>query len=203
MNVLVLGSGGREHALSHKIGQSAQCAKLFIAPGNGGTAALGENVALDIENATEVAAFVKANAIDVVVIGPEAPLVAGLHDGLKSFPELQDLIVVGPRQAAAELEGSKDFAKEFMMRHNIPTAAYQTFTKDTLAEGQAFLETLDAPYVLKADGLAAGKGVLIIENLDEAKEELKNMLVDAKFGDASSRVVIEEFLAGSNSASSH
>ena len=133
MNVLVLGSGGREHALSHKIGQSAQCAKLFIAPGNGGTAALGENVALDIENATEVAAFVKANAIDVVVIGPEAPLVAGLHDGLKSFPELQDLIVVGPRQAAAELEGSKDFAKEFMMRHNIPTAAYQTFTKDTLA----------------------------------------------------------------------
>ena len=196
MNVLVLGSGGREHALSHKIGQSAQCAKLFIAPGNGGTAALGENVALDIENATEVAAFVKANAIDVVVIGPEAPLVAGLHDGLKSFPKLQDLIVVGPRQAAAELEGSKDFAKEFMMRHNIPTAAYQTFTKDTLAEGQAFLETLDAPYVLKADGLAAGKGVLIIENLDEAKEELKNMLVDAKFGDASSRVVIEEFLAG-------
>ena len=143
MNVLVLGSGGREHALSHKIGQSAQCAKLFIAPGNGGTAALGENVALDIENATEVAAFVKANAIDVVVIGPEAPLVAGLHDGLKSFPELQDLIVVGPRQAAAELEGSKDFAKEFMMRHNIPTAAYQTFTKDTLAKGQAFLETLD------------------------------------------------------------
>ena len=196
MNVLVLGSGGREHALSHKIGQSAQCAKLFIAPGNGGTAALGENVALDIENATEVAAFVKANAIDVVVIGPEAPLVAGLHDGLKSFPELQDLIVVGPRQAAAELEGSKDFAKEFMMRHNIPTAAYQTFTKDTLAEGQAFLETLDAPYVLKADGLAAGKGVLIIEDIDEAKEELKNMLVDAKFGDASSRVVIEEFLAG-------
>ena len=196
MNVLVLGSGGREHALSHKIGQSAQCAKLSIAPGNGGTAALGENVALDIENATEVAALVKANAIDVVVIGPEAPLVAGLHDGLKSFPELQDLIVVGPRQAAAELEGSKDLAKEFMMRHNIPTAAYQTFTKDTLAEGQAFLETLDAPYVLKADGLAAGKGVLIIENLDEAKEELKNMLVDAKFGDASSRVVIEEFLAG-------
>ena len=196
MNVLVLGSGGREHALSHKIVQSSKFEKLFIAPGNGGTAALGENVALDIESATEVAAFVKAHAIDIVVIGPEAPLVAGVHDGLKNFPELEKLVIVGPRQAAAELEGSKDFAKEFMMRHNIPTAAYQTFTKDTLADGHAFLETLEAPYVLKADGLAAGKGVLIIEDLAEAKEELKNMLVDAKFGDASSRVVIEEFLAG-------
>src|SRR6056300_264781 len=196
MNVLVLGSGGREHALSHKISQSSKLSKLFIAPGNGGTHALGENVSLNIEDAAAVGAFVKAHAIDIVVIGPEAPLVAGVHDGLKADPELSSLIVVGPRQAAAELEGSKDFAKEFMMRHNIPTAAYQTFTKDTLAEGQAFLETLDAPYVLKADGLAAGKGVLIIEDLDEAKEELKNMLVDAKFGDASSRVVIEEFLAG-------
>jgi phosphoribosylamine--glycine ligase len=196
MNVLVLGSGGREHALSHKIVQSSKFEKLFIAPGNGGTAALGENVALDIESATEVAAFVRAHAIDIVVIGPEAPLVAGVHDGLKNFPELEKLVIVGPRQAAAELEGSKDFAKEFMMRHNIPTAAYQTFTKDTLADGHAFLETLEAPYVLKADGLAAGKGVLIIEDLAEAKEELKNMLVDAKFGDASSRVVIEEFLAG-------
>ena len=196
MNVLVLGSGGREHALSHKIVQSTKCEKLFIAPGNGGTAALGENVSLDIESATEVAAFVKAHAVDIVVIGPEAPLVAGVHDGLKNFPALENLVVVGPRQAAAELEGSKDFAKEFMMRHNIPTAAYQTFTKDTLTDGQAFLETLEAPYVLKADGLAAGKGVLIIEDLAEAKEELKNMLVDAKFGDASSRVVIEEFLAG-------
>jgi phosphoribosylamine--glycine ligase len=196
MNVLVLGSGGREHALSHKIVQSTKCEKLFIAPGNGGTAALGENVSLDIESAAEVAAFLKAHAIDIVVIGPEAPLVAGVHDGLKNFPELENLVVVGPRQAAAELEGSKDFAKEFMMRHNIPTAAYQTFTKDTLVEGQIFLETLEAPYVLKADGLAAGKGVLIIEDLDEAKEELKKMLVDAKFGDASSRVVIEEFLAG-------
>ena len=196
MNVLVLGSGGREHALSHKISQSPSLGKLFIAPGNAGTHKLGENVAMNIEDAAEVGAFVKANAIDIVVIGPEAPLVAGVHDGLKADAALSDLIVVGPRQAAAELEGSKDFAKEFMMRHNIPTAAYQTFTKDTLAEGQAFLETLDAPYVLKADGLAAGKGVLIIEDLDEAKEELKNMLVDAKFGDASSRVVIEEFLAG-------
>jgi len=196
MNVLVLGSGGREHALSHKIVQSSKFEKLFIAPGNGGTAALGENVALDIESATEVAAFVRAHAIDIVVIGPEAPLVAGVHDGLKNFPELEKLVIVGPRQAAAELEGSKDFAKEFMMRHNIPTAAYQTFTKDTLADGHAFLETLEAPYVLKADGLAAGKGVLIIEDLAEAKEDLKNMLVDAKFGDASSRVVIEEFLAG-------
>lgn len=196
MNVLVLGSGGREHALSHKISQSPKLGKLFIAPGNAGTHQLGENVAMNIENAAEVGAFVKANTIDIVVIGPEAPLVAGVHDGLKADAALSNLIVVGPRQAAAELEGSKDFAKEFMMRHNIPTAAYQTFTKDTLAEGQAFLETLDAPFVLKADGLAGGKGVLIIEELDEAKEELKNMLVDAKFGDASSRVVIEEFLAG-------
>ena len=196
MNVLVLGSGGREHALSHKISQSPKLGKLFIAPGNAGTHQLGKNVAMNIEDAAEVGAFVKANAIDIVVIGPEAPLVAGVHDGLKADAALSNLIVVGPRQAAAKLEGSKDFAKEFMMRHNIPTAAYQTFTKDTLAEGQAFLETLDGPFVLKADGLAAGKGVLIIEDLDEAKEELKNMLVDAKFGDASSRVVIEEFLAG-------
>ena len=196
MNVLVLGSGGREHALSHKISQSSHLGELFIAPGNGGTGALGKNVQLNISDAAEVGAFVKANDIAIVVVGPEAPLVDGIHDGLKADPELADLIVVGPRQAAAELEGSKDFAKEFMMRHNIPTAAYQTFTKDTLDAGQAFLETLDPPYVLKADGLAAGKGVLIIEDLVEAKEELKNMMVDAKFGDASSRVVIEEFLAG-------
>lgn len=196
MNVLVLGSGGREHALSSKIAQSPKCDNLFIAPGNGGTGALGTNIELPITDAKAIGAFVKENHIDIVVVGPEAPLVEGVHDGLKFDPELSDLIVVGPRQAAAELEGSKDFAKAFMMRHSIPTAAYQTFTKDTLAEGQAFLEILDAPYVLKADGLAAGKGVLIIEDLDEAKEELKNMLVDAKFGDASSRVVIEEFLAG-------
>lgn len=196
MNVLVLGSGGREHALSHKIAQSSKCDKLFIAPGNGGTGSLGENVDLPITDAAAVGAFVKSNAIDIVVVGPEAPLVEGVHDGLKADPELADLIVVGPRQAAAELEGSKDFAKEFMMRHDIPTAAYRTFTKDSLEAGQEFLETLDPPYVLKADGLAAGKGVLIIEDINEAKEELKNMLVDAKFGDASSRVVIEEFLAG-------
>ena len=196
MNVLVLGSGGREHALSHKISQSNRCEKLYIAPGNAGTAALGENVNLNIEDAVEVGTFVKSNAIDIVVIGPEAPLVSGLHDGLKANPSLTNLIVVGPRKAAAELEGSKDFAKKFMIRHNIPTAAYETFTKDTLEQGQAFLETLNPPYVLKADGLAAGKGVLIIEDLNEAKAELKNMLVDAKFGDASTRVVIEEFLAG-------
>ncbi|MEC8458357.1 MAG: phosphoribosylamine--glycine ligase [Bacteroidota bacterium] len=196
MNILVLGSGGREHALSHKISQSNRCEKLFIAPGNGGTAHLGENVSLNIEDAFEVGAFVKANDIGIVVIGPEAPLVLGLHDGLKADPTLTDLIVVGPRQAAAELEGSKDFAKKFMFRHKIPTAAYETFTKDTLEQGQAFLETLDPPYVLKADGLAAGKGVLIIEDLNEAKGELKRMLVDAKFGDASARVVVEEFLSG-------
>ena len=196
MNVLVLGSGGREHALSHKISQSNRCEKLYIAPGNAGTAALGENVNLNIEDAVEVGTFVKSNAIDIVVIGPEAPLVSGLHDGLKANPSLTNLIVVGPRKAAAELEGSKDFAKKFMILHNIPTAAYETFTKDTLEQGQAFLETLNPPYVLKADCLAAGKGVLIIEDLNEAKAELKNMLVDAKFGDASTRVVIEEFLAG-------
>lgn len=196
MNILVLGSGGREHALSHKISQSNRCEKLFIAPGNGGTARLGENVSLNIEDAFEVGAFVKANDIGIVVIGPEAPLVLGLHDGLKADPTLTELIVVGPRQAAAKLEGSKDFAKKFMFRHKIPTAAYETFTKDTLEQGQAFLETLDPPYVLKADGLAAGKGVLIIEDLNEAKGELKRMLVDAKFGDASTRVVVEEFLSG-------
>ncbi len=196
MNILVLGSGGREHALSHKISQSNRCEKLFIAPGNAGTARLGENVSLNIEDAFEVGAFVKANDIGIVVIGPEAPLVLGLHDGLKADPTLTELIVVGPRQAAAKLEGSKDFAKKFMFRHKIPTAAYETFTKDTLEQGQAFLETLDPPYVLKADGLAAGKGVLIIEDLNEAKGELKRMLVDAKFGDASTRVVVEEFLSG-------
>ena len=169
MNILVLGSGGREHTLSHKISQSNRCEKLFIAPGNAGTARLGENVNLNIEDALEVGAFVKANDIGIVVIGPEAPLVSGLHDGLKADPILTDLIVVGPRRDAAELEGSKDFAKKFMFRHKIPTAAYETFTKDTLEQGQAFLETLDPPYVLKADGLAAGKGVLIIEDLNEAK----------------------------------
>lgn len=197
MNVLVLGSGGREHALSYKITKSSKCDHLYIAPGNAGTDGLGTNVPnLAIEDPKAVGAFVKANHIHMVVVGPEGPLVAGIHDGLKSDNELADLIVVGPRQAAAELEGSKDFAKKFMVRHNIPTALYQTFTKDTLESGQAFLETLDAPYVLKADGLAAGKGVLIIEDLTEAKQELKNMLVDAKFGDASSRVVVEEFLTG-------
>ena len=196
MNILVLGSGGREHTLSHKISQSNRCEKLFIAPGNAGTARLGENVSLNIEDALEVGAFVKANDIGIVVIGPEAPLVSGLHDGLKADPILTDLIVVGPRRDAAKLEGSKDFAKKFMFRHKIPTAAYETFTKDTLEQGQAFLETLDPPYVLKADGLAAGKGVLIIEDLNEAKGELKRMLIDAKFGDASSRVVVEEFLSG-------
>ena len=196
MNVLVLGSGGREHAIAHKLSMSPLLGKLFIAPGNGGTRDLGENVEVNPEDAAAIAQFVKEHAVEMVVIGPEAPLVAGVHDGLKSDPELEDLIVVGPRQAAAELEGLKDFAKAFMERHGIPTAGYQTFTKETLAEGQAFLESLQPPYVLKADGLAAGKGVLILDNLEEAKTELANMLVDAKFGEASSRVVIEEFLDG-------
>lgn len=196
MNILVLGSGGREHALSWKIAQSELTDALFIAPGNPGTANVGTNVDLSVNDFDGIAKFCVENKIDTVVVGPEDPLVNGLHDHLASLPELSNTYVIGPKKEAAQLEGSKDYAKEFMMRHDIPTAQYQTFTADTLAEGQAFLETLSAPYVLKADGLAAGKGVLILDDLQEAKDELKNMLVDAKFGSASHRVVIEEFLDG-------
>ncbi len=195
MNVLVLGSGGREHALSWKIAQSEKCDKLYIAPGNPGTAALGTNVNIGVNEFDMLATFIYNKHIHVVVVGPEDPLVNGITDFLKErFGD--KLIVVGPSKEGAELEGSKDYAKAFMARHNIPTARYQTFTADTLKEGYAFLETLDAPYVLKADGLAAGKGVLILNDIEEAKTELKNMLVDAKFGAASARVVIEEFLDG-------
>lgn len=198
MNILVLGSGGREHAISWKIAQSDKCSKLFIAPGNPGTATLGEkvtNVALGVNDFEGIAKFVQENSIDMVVVGPEDPLVNGIHDYLLDEAKL-DVKVIGPRKGGAKLEGSKDFSKQFMKRQNIPTAGYATFTKDTLEDGFAFLETLKAPYVLKADGLAAGKGVLILNNLQEAKDELKLMLEDAKFGDASSRVVIEEFLDG-------
>lgn len=195
MNILVLGSGGREHALSWKIAQSELLDNLFIAPGNPGTAALGENVAIGVDDFEAIADFVQEKNIDIVVVGPEDPLVNGIHDFLVDTKEL-DVTVIGPRKGAAQLEGSKDFSKQFMMRHNIPTAAYQTFTEENLEEGYAFLETLEAPYVLKADGLAAGKGVLILNDLQEAKDELRHMLVDAKFGNASAQVVIEEFLSG-------
>ncbi len=195
MNILVLGSGGREHAISWKIAQSENCEKLYIAPGNPGTAEAGENVALGVNDFEEIAAFIGEKSIDLVVVGPEDPLVNGIHDYLKDEMKL-NVKVVGPRRAGAQLEGSKDFSKQFMQRHSIPTAAYATFTVDQIAEGEKFLESMNAPYVLKADGLAAGKGVLILNDLDEAKAELRAMLADAKFGDASSRVVIEEFLSG-------
>ena len=195
MNVLVLGSGGREHAVSWKLSQSSQLEKLFIAPGNAGTAALGQNVDISPTDFDAVKKLVLENDISIVFVGPEAPLVEGIHDYFEADPELKNVGVVGPKKEGAILEGSKDFSKEFMKRHNIPTAKYKSFTKDNLDAGYAFLESLKAPYVLKADGLAAGKGVLILDDLAEAKVELKNM-TSGKFGDASATVVIEEFLDG-------
>lgn len=195
MNILLLGSGGREHAIAYKIAQSTQCTRLFIAPGNAGTAEVGENVNLDMSDFAEVGRFVQSRHVDMLVVGPEAPLVAGIADYFKETPELRQVLVVGPGKEGARLEGSKDYAKAFMMRHNIPTARYQTFTRDTLAEAEAFLDTLPAPYVLKADGLAAGKGVLIEPDLATAKAHLREML-DGKFGAASASVVIEEYLSG-------
>ena len=196
MNVLILGSGGREHTFAWKLAQSPLLNKLFIAPGNAGTAALGENVDVKADDFDAVKSLCLEKEIDMVVVGPEDPLVKGVHDFFLADEELKDIPVIGPQKAGAELEGSKDFAKEFLFRHNIPTAAYQTFTSENLEEGYAFLETLNAPYVLKADGLAAGKGVLILDSLEEAKAELREMLTEAKFGAASSKVVIEEFLDG-------
>ena len=196
MNVLVLGSGGREHALSWKIAQSSLCEKLFIAPGNAGTAQLGENVNIITTDFESLKTFVIDNEIDMLVVGPEDPLVKGIYDFFKNDEVLSEVCVIGPSQEGAQLEGSKEYSKQFMQRHDIPTAAYDTFTKDSIKEGYDFLETLSPPYVLKADGLAAGKGVLIIDNLEKAKRELKTMLVDAKFGDASSKVVIEEYIDG-------
>ena len=195
MNILLLGSGGREHALAWKIAKSSKLDKLFIAPGNAGTNQVGTNVNIKAEDFDAIKEFVLANDIKMVVCGPEAPLVAGISDYFKNDDALKNIPVVGPSKEGAQLEGSKEYAKEFMMRHGIPTAAYKAFTKDTLEEGKAFLATLKAPYVLKADGLAAGKGVLIISNLAEAQKELEEML-GGMFGDASSTVVIEEFLSG-------
>ena len=195
MKLLLLGSGGREHALAWKIAQSAQVEKLFIAPGNAGTANVGENVALKADDFDGVANFVVANGIDMVVVGPEDPLVKGIYDYFKQRADVAQVPVIGPSKTGAVLEGSKDFAKSFMKRHNIPTAAYETFDGTQVEEGCRFLETLQAPYVLKADGLCAGKGVLIVPTLEEAKKELRNML-GGMFGNASSRVVIEEFLSG-------
>lgn len=195
MKLLLLGSGGREHALAWKIAQSAQVEKLFIAPGNAGTANVGENVALKADDFDGVADFVVANGIDMVVVGPEDPLVKGIYDYFKQRADVARVPVIGPSKAGAVLEGSKDFAKGFMKRHHIPTAAYETFDGTQVEEGCRFLETLQAPYVLKADGLCAGKGVLIVPTLEEAKKELRDML-GGMFGNASSRVVIEEFLSG-------
>ena len=195
MKILLLGSGGREHALAWKIAQSKKVEKLYIAPGNAGTSNVGENVSISATDFDALKAFVLENAIDMVVVGPEDPLVKGIYDNFKNDERTSHIPVIGPSKAGAVLEGSKDFAKAFMMRHNIPTAAYATFDGEHLEEGLAFLETLQAPYVLKADGLCAGKGVLILPTLEEAKNELREML-GGMFGNASSRVVIEEFMSG-------
>lgn len=196
MNILVLGSGGREHTLTWKLTQSPLATTVFVAPGNAGTASIAKNVAISVNDFDAIAKFSLENDIQMVVVGPEDPLVNGIHDYFLQNDQLQHINVVGPQKAAAELEGSKEFAKKFMMRHNIPTAAYQSFTKATVEEGCEFLTTLKAPYVLKADGLASGKGVLIINDLEEAQNALKEMLVAEKFGNASTKVVIEEFLDG-------
>ena len=196
MNILILGSGGREHTFAWKLSQSKLCDKLFVAPGNAGTKKISTNVNIGVNDFEAIKELVLSKDIKMVVVGPEDPLVNGVHDFFLQDKALKDVIVVGPQKEAAKLEGSKEFAKEFMFRNNIPTAAYKSFTKETVEEGYKFLETLKPPYVLKADGLAAGKGVLIISDLNEAKAELSNMLVDAKFGEASSKVVIEEFLDG-------
>lgn len=196
MNILVLGSGGREHAIALKISQSPKTKKLFVAPGNAGTAAIALNVEVGVNDFGAIKQLVLSEKVDLVVVGPEDPLVNGIHDFFLNDEELRSIPVIGPQKAAAALEGSKEFAKQFMMRHHIPTAAYESFTAETLEKGFAFLESLQPPYVLKADGLAAGKGVLILQDLEEAKAELKSMLVDSKFGNASATVVIEEFLDG-------
>lgn len=195
MRILLLGSGGREHAIAWKIAQSKKVEKLFIAPGNAGTANVGENVAIKADDFAAIKTFVLENAVNMIVVGPEDPLVKGIYDVFKNDPQLAGIPVIGPSKQGAVLEGSKDFAKGFMQRHNIPTAAYKTFNGNTIEEGLKFLETLKAPYVLKADGLCAGKGVLIVPTLEEAKKEFKEML-GGMFGNASATVVIEEFLSG-------
>lgn len=196
MTILLLGSGGREHALAWKMLQSPLCSELFVAPGNAGTAVIASNVPIDPTDFEAIRRFVIAEQIAMVVVGPEDPLVNGIFDFFKNDDGLKDIPVIGPSKNGARLEGSKEFAKEFLVRHNIPTAAYDSFTKATVEKGCKFLETLEPPYVLKADGLAAGKGVLILSDLAEAQTELRNMLLGEKFGAASSKVVIEEFLDG-------
>lgn len=196
MNILLLGSGGRENAFAWKLSQSSKLSKLFIAPGNAGTSIFGENVELNITDFAGIASFTLANNIQLIIVGPEEPLVKGIHDYFLAHEALKNIPVIGPQKHGAMLEGSKDFSKAFMQRHQIPTAAYQSFTKETLQDGLSYLEKQRLPIVLKADGLAAGKGVLICETLEDAKAELSAMLLDAKFGEASSRVVIEEFLKG-------
>ena len=196
MNILLLGSGGREHAFAKKISESTLCHQLFIAPGNAGTEKLGINVPIKADDFLKIKSFCLENQIKMVIVGPEDPLVKGIYDFFKNDDQLNDIPVIGPSKIGATLEGSKEFAKKFMQKYNIPTADYQSFTKENINEGFAFLEKMKPPYVLKADGLAAGKGVLIINDLEEAKNELENMLVKAKFAEASSKVVIEEFLTG-------
>ena len=196
MNVLILGSGGREHALAWKISQSSSCNKLFIAPGNSGTSEVGQNIEINVTDFEKIKDLVIKEQIEMIIVGPEDPLVKGIYDFFNNDSDLQHISVIGPSKMGAQLEGSKNFAKEFMVRNNIPTAKYQTFSKKNINEGFVFLESLEPPFVLKADGLAAGKGVLIIGNIDEAKQELKSMLLESKFGNASSQVVIEEFLDG-------
>lgn len=196
MNILLLGSGGREHAFAWKITQSPDCTQLFVAPGNAGTHQLAKNVAINPNDFEAVKKLVLQENIKMVIVGPEDPLVNGVYDFFKNDAELKSIPVIGPSKHGAQLEGSKEFAKQFLVKNNIPTARYQSFTAETVNEGFAFLETLQPPFVLKADGLAAGKGVLILNDLQDAKDELKNMLVDAKFGAASAKVVIEEFLDG-------
>ena len=196
MNVLILGSGGREHALAWKIAKSSSCNKLYIAPGNAGTQELGVNIAVDVNNFESIRNVVISKQINMVVVGPEDPLVNGIFDYFQNDDELRSISIIGPSKEGAKLEGSKMYAKQFMQKYNIPTAKYQSFEPKDLEKGYNFLESLNPPYVLKADGLAAGKGVLILDNLNEAKQELKSMLVDKKFGAASNTVVVEEFLEG-------
>ncbi|GEP50046.1 phosphoribosylamine--glycine ligase [Flavobacterium noncentrifugens] len=196
MTILLLGSGGREHALAWKMTQSPKCEKLFVAPGNAGTSDIATNIDINPLDFEAIKTFAIQEKIDMVVVGPEDPLVKGIFDFFANDEQLKHIPVIGPSKLGAQLEGSKEFAKEFLVKHKIPTAAYDSFTKETVEKGCKFLETLEPPYVLKADGLAAGKGVLIIHELAEAKEELRNMLINEKFGAASAKVVIEEFLNG-------
>ena len=196
MNILVLGSGGREHAISWKISQSERCSNLYIAPGNAGTGLVGNNLSVNINDFKEVKLIVIEKSIDLVIVGPEEPLVRGIVDFFKSDNELKHVKIFGPSSKGAKLEGSKDFSKEFMFRNNIPCAKSKTFNKSNISEGISFLEKINPPYVLKADGLAGGKGVLILDDIEEAKSELSKMILDEKFGDASKNVLIEEYLDG-------